>query len=1448
MKKEITALCVAMAALAVASGCASDCDGSGCGESVSGSETGFSVQSSALFGEEGGLPYAAAPAAMTMEKTKTGRVKNYQYGRVVAVGDIDGDGLQDIVSSGGGYFAHSQVVVKYGAKDDPYSYYFNNSPTSDEKDYFGAALAVGKFCPNLVDGDIIVASAPGRSKFRGAFGLIYRDKSNVVQTQRMLTNDGAELEAPGTALAVGDVNGDGKADLVFQSTPMANGGVAFLEPKVSVVLDMCGINGNYKVADSITAASNLNNLGGAIYIKDLDGKGSPEIIIVDNSYKHPEYPDIAPSGAIYFYKFQNGKLVQSRDMLLGDVNTESEGSKAGAQITAVEFSDIDGDGDLDLIVGEPMYITSGKREGRVRTYTNAGAGKAFDSKVMAWSFAPGHSNYRFGSSLKVADLNYDGVDDLIVGAPGYSSGNENAQSHVFVFMGTKDGSIFSVNNGAAFWSYTNPVAATQNEDFGRSLAAADLDKKGWLDLIVGAPHDSGKESGMKYGRIDVFNEADGFCYTADRCLVDGKCYEPSEVSPDSKCMVCDPKSDNFGFSNLVCENKEDDCHKGSTCDPTMGCVLLNKPDGTACGKNTCSKSNALVSSSCHSGICTSNSPVLCGDYVCDASLAACPTSCKSDSECMNGYKCRDSVCSANGAPVITLAPEFSVVRGRSVKLSATAVDPDGDDMVYSWSAEPANGIKITNDNTLMPTVAVASTIKGGSEYTITLNVKDKNSQPATASAKTKLVVLGGKIDIVSPADNSVLTTSEVTFSGTTNLSGMITLNDSKAGKICEAQAKNNKWSCSKLLTAGTYEIMASWNSDKTETSDVLHLTVKDPAPDNKPPVIEMPSELSGIPGEVLTIDASKSSDPDGDKITFEWLGDFVSMLSSTTDAKVSFTIPSDAVAGMVYTVALRVTDEKGDSAVSSINIIVAPHAYSVVIDHPTDGAVLNDSPLVSGTTDWTQMVAVVDDKDNVLCTAQPQDGIWSCNPGLDFGEWAIRAYLDGSEPETYSDEVKFTIASAAVNEAPVVVLDANYEGIPGQLLALDASKSYDPEGGALKFEWSGASADLLSDTGVAAPTFMIPFGTEAGTLFEFTVTVTDEEGLASTGKTTVKALPGEDQPYHVTIVSPEDGAVVDSKLKISGTATADMNVSVRDDKDKALCSAASDGLGAWSCETTLEAGEHAFNAYLMSADGESLAMSNRVTVTVEEAALPVPVITVPTGGSVISVRPGVEGTVAASEGIVSVWSVEGGLSALLCEAAVASDGSWKCTAGYNLKYDNAYTFGARYQLSKENTKMGDMSAEVSVRTQPAEVADIKITSPANGNSIPSDHPVIFGGTAEPTTIVDVYISDDKGVSWKIACTATTGESGNWACEDRYLSPGSYIVYADDSRDSKVIESTRVSFEVYYANPSDITDDDSAHNAKGGSCSVAPVSGGAFGWMFLLAGFVGVGVIRRRRLS
>lgn len=1439
MKKEITALCVAMAALAVASGCSTtDCDGIGCsGDNASRSETGYSVQSSALFGENGGLPYAKEPVALTSENTKVGRKKDFQFGRAIAVGDIDNDGSLDIVTSQGKFDAHSQVMVKYGSKDDPYSYYFNNSDTSSEVDDYGAALAVGKFCPSLTKGDIIVASAPSRTNARGAFGLIY-SKNGTVETQRILTNANPKNEYPGRALAVGDINGDGKADLVFQSTPRSTDGTAVLEPTVNVILDMCNVNGNYKVAASVKAQSNEQNFGSAIYIKDMDNSGVPEIIVVDNAYKHPEYPAIGPVGAIFFYKFENGKLVQSRDMLLGDA-----GEKDGAQISSVAFSDIDGDGDLDLIVGQPKYNAKGKHEGRVRTYTNAGAGKAFDPNTISWSFAPDQADARFGISLKVADLNYDGVDDLIVGAPG---GN---QGYIHVFMGTKDGSLFSVkhdeNGDHAFWEYKSTLAGAQYDAFGLSFETANLDKKGWFDLIVGAPQDSGAEPGLKYGRIDIFTESDGFCYTASRCLVNGKCYEPSAVSDDSMCLICDPKQDNFGFSELVCENKEDECQQGGACDPKMGCVLMNKPDGTACGKNACTKSNALVTRSCLDGVCKADPAVSCGNYVCDASLASCPTSCATDKDCMNS-KCRNNVCTTNGAPEINLQSEFSVVRGRAVKLSAKAVDPDGDPMTYSWSAEPMTGLKFSNENTLTPTVSVASTVKGGTEYVVTLTVTDKNIAPETSTAKTWLVVLGGQIEIVSPANNSVLTTSEITFAGTTNLSGTITVSDRKVGAICEAQIKNNKWSCSKALTAGTYEIVASWNSDASEVSDTLHLTVKDPAPDNKPPVINLIGEISGIPGEVLTLDASKTTDPDGDKIQFEWLGDFVSMLSSTSDSKVTFTIPADAVAGTVYTVALRVTDAKGDSSLALVNIIVAPHTYSVAIDYPVDGAVVQGKVPVAGTTDWTQNVSVVDDKNNILCTAQPKDGLWSCIPDLVEGDYTIRAYLDGSNPEVYSEPVSFSYSTASVNAPPIVVLQDKYEGIPGEHIILDASKSSDPEKTKLTFRWTGDAADLLSDTSAAAPEFMIPHEAKEGTVYAFTLKVTDADGLFTYGKTKVTVLKGEEPPYFVNISSPKTGDSVAQTFTISGNATADSQIVVRDDADKNLCEADSDARGAWACEATLDAGEHTFYAHLMGAE-LPIVRSDGVTVTVEADVLPVPTITDPANGSVIAIRPSVEGKVSAKEGVVSVWTVDSSLSTLLCLADVTKDGTWKCTSGYNLKYDTEYSFRASYQASKEASEMGGMSKPVVVRTQPQEVADIKITSPANGSRLPSHLPVIFGGEAEPTTIVDVYLSrDDK--EWSLACTATAGASGYWSCEDIMFESGTYIAYADDSRDKKIIPSARVAFEVYYSEPYDPDDEVVAYGVKGGSCSAAPVSGGAFGWVFLLAGFVGAGVIRRRRMS
>lgn len=521
-------------------------------------------------------------------------------------------------------------------------------------------------------GDILIASMPtAGDNLNGGISIWGWNKSWKL-IRDMKSAD--PLELAGMALAVGDMDGDGTTDLVYTSTPLDDSW-NFLPSKVSVALNICSKFGNLTADAMVQAESEKTNFGSSLHVMDLDGAGTSELIVVDN-LGGTSTGGAAP-GVIHFYKLVDGSLVPSRPALEGDT---------GASIESVAFSDIDGDGDLDLIVGQPMYQTTKKREGRVRTYTNAGAGQAFDADVMAWSVVADRSNARFGSEVVVSDVNQDGVNDVIVGAPGYratSTSTDRATGHVYVYMGTNDGSIFSTE---PYWTYVSEVSTTINDDFGRNILARQMDKTGWLDLIVAAPKTSTSTTQIDdLGRVDIFTAGSGACYRADLCQVDGVCYEAGE-SADNACEYCDPTLNNFGMQQVVCEDSGNVCAV-NTCQPETGaCELLTVEDGTMCSGTVCD-GNTVTSYACVSGVCMA-SETDCGDYRCsDSGVLACLASCTSDSDCYRG-SCMDGACTLpdSGLPVIVLEDyPTQVVVGSSLVLDASAsYDVDGGDIWLSW--------------------------------------------------------------------------------------------------------------------------------------------------------------------------------------------------------------------------------------------------------------------------------------------------------------------------------------------------------------------------------------------------------------------------------------------------------------------------------------------------------------------------------------------------------------------------------------------------------------------------------------------------------------------------------------------------------------------------------------------------------------------------------------------
>ncbi len=135
--------------------------------------------------------------------------------------------------------------------------------------------------------------------------------------------------------------------------------------------------------------------------------------------------------------------------------------------------DLDGDGLDDVIVGAPGEDPAGFSEAG-RVYIYSGATGAI---IRATSSPSDETNGHFGWSVAgLPDVNGDGLGDYIVGAPG-----ENGSGRAYVFSGS-NGALIRTHNSS------NPVAGGI---FGWSVGAIDdLNLDGRGDYIIGAPNET----------------------------------------------------------------------------------------------------------------------------------------------------------------------------------------------------------------------------------------------------------------------------------------------------------------------------------------------------------------------------------------------------------------------------------------------------------------------------------------------------------------------------------------------------------------------------------------------------------------------------------------------------------------------------------------------------------------------------------------------------------------------------------------------------------------------------------------------------------------------------------------------------------------------------------------------------------------------------------------------
>jgi Protein kinase domain/FG-GAP repeat len=313
-----------------------------------------------------------------------------------------------------------------------------------------------------------------------AFGIARAgpDRAGVVvvmhgRRSEVIRPEDAQLEGPydgregfGRAIASGDFDGDGRADLaasapgreriaVIHGTEngLADGTVRFVRA------------GGVRIAGTY---------GTRIFGADMNRDGYDDLVV-----GAPE-ADPGPHGSGYaqiVYGTPRGLRDKTDEVFRPDEALDRFG-------TALRVGDINGDGNIDLVEGAPDVPASA-----IAGHATYCRGTRTGIATCVLLIGPAS---RGTSALAVADVNGDGYDDIVQGDAAVERFDGAVGGEVRLWLGDRDG---PAREPIVIDQRASPGNDEAGDEFGATIGAADLDRDRYAEIVVGAPGEDLERSG-----------------------------------------------------------------------------------------------------------------------------------------------------------------------------------------------------------------------------------------------------------------------------------------------------------------------------------------------------------------------------------------------------------------------------------------------------------------------------------------------------------------------------------------------------------------------------------------------------------------------------------------------------------------------------------------------------------------------------------------------------------------------------------------------------------------------------------------------------------------------------------------------------------------------------------------------------------------------------------------